>query len=138
MNWIRFKEELESFCSPSKLEIGDVFRLKQEHNQTICDYIKLVEESAKSHKLKNEEKIKIIFAGLKEDVPDVKRLMIRSKVLDENLINDIYLLEEINQAEKIKKEEKKKEKKGTRKKRNLNLKKKESINWKVYCRSYKV
>ncbi|WUR04300.1 uncharacterized protein VNE69_08057 [Vairimorpha necatrix] len=81
--------------------------------------------SAKPHKLKNEEKIKIIFAGLKEDVPGVKRLIIRSKVLDENLINDIYLLKDINQEEKIKKEEKKKKKKE---KRNLNLKKKESMN----------
>jgi hypothetical protein len=36
-----------------------------------------VKESAKPHKLKNEEKFKIILAGLREEMPDVRRMIIR-------------------------------------------------------------
>jgi vacuolar-type H+-ATPase subunit I/STV1 len=111
MNWVRFKEELEEFCSPNKLDLGDVFRLKQEKTQTIYDFIKLVEESSRPHKLKNEEKIKIILTGLREEIPDVRRLIIRSKIIDDVLIEDIHLLEETFLEEKLKKEEKKKKKK---------------------------
>jgi hypothetical protein len=100
MNWVRFKEELEEFCSPNKLDLGDVFRLKQEKTQTICDFIKLVEESSRPHKFKNEEKIKIILTGLREEIPDVRRLIIRSKIIDDVLIEDIHLLEETFLEEK--------------------------------------
>ncbi|WUR02129.1 uncharacterized protein VNE69_01068 [Vairimorpha necatrix] len=91
--------------------MGGLLCLKHEHNQTICEYIKFAEELAKPYKLKSEEKIKIILDGPKGEILDVQRLIIRSKVLDEVLINDIFVRRDLSGR---KKEEKGKE--GTRKK----------------------
>ncbi|WUR03784.1 uncharacterized protein VNE69_06104 [Vairimorpha necatrix] len=126
-NWSRWKEELEEFCSPNKLDIGYVFRLKQKPAETICEYIKLVDEAARVHKLNNEDIIKIILAGMKDEIPDVKRIIIRSKVVDEVLFSDIRLLEGTYQAEKLKKEERRKIKKEKKEleKKELELKKEE-------------
>jgi hypothetical protein len=48
-----------------------------------------VDESSKPHKLKNEEKIKIILAGLKEEMPDVRRVIIRGKVIDDGCVGSL-------------------------------------------------
>ncbi|EOB12503.1 hypothetical protein NBO_422g0001 [Nosema bombycis CQ1] len=50
--------------------------------QSICNFVKLVEESAKPHKLKMKKKIKIFLAGLREEMPDVRSVIIRGKVID--------------------------------------------------------
>ncbi|WUR04566.1 uncharacterized protein VNE69_09120 [Vairimorpha necatrix] len=90
-NWSRWKEELEEFCSPNKLGMKDVLSLKQG-------------PGARAHKLNNEDIKKIILAGMKYEIPDVKRITIRGKVVNEILFSDIRLLEGTYQAEKLKRE----------------------------------
>ncbi|KAF9751305.1 hypothetical protein NGRA_3415, partial [Nosema granulosis] len=85
-----------------KMEIGDIYRFKQDKSQSIVDFLKSVEKACEENKIKTEEKIKIMLTVMHTGYNDIRRLIIREKNLDS------LILEDIIQLEKFQKEEEKK------------------------------
>jgi RNase H-like domain found in reverse transcriptase/Reverse transcriptase (RNA-dependent DNA polymerase) len=85
---------IENFAK-KRMTIGEVYRLKQRVDEPTAEFLRNVEDLCSEYDIKLDEKMDIILGGLLEGKEDIKRLLIKTKIIDKELLNDVNKLDDL-------------------------------------------